>query len=38
MNGEGCGILFRRRASIRTPGFDFDATVTGDQLLVGMDK
>jgi hypothetical protein len=39
LNGEGCDLLFRRRAKIGTPGFDFDA-VTGadDQLPVGMGK
>jgi len=40
LNGEGCSILFRRRANIGTPGFNFDAAVTGtgNQFLVGMDK
>lgn len=38
MSGEGCGL--RLRDKIGTPGFDFDAAVTGtgDQFLVGMGK
>jgi hypothetical protein len=38
-NGEGCDVLFRRRAKIGAPGFDFDAvTGAGDQLPVGVGK
>jgi hypothetical protein len=42
LNGDGCGILVRRRQRIGRPGLNSDAAVvvtwTSDLLLVGMGK